>query len=71
MFRCDNCGSGYSIRAASSWESCPRCLAKDRIDVPLSFELGWRGRDRLEKRPPRGPEMELVDPAALSGRPLG
>lgn len=45
MFRCDNCGSGYSMRAASSWESCPRCLAKDQINVPLSFELGWRGGD--------------------------
>jgi hypothetical protein len=45
MFRCDNCGSGYSMRAASSWESCPRCLAKERINVPLSFELGWRGGD--------------------------
>jgi hypothetical protein len=45
MFRCGNCGSGYSMRSAS-WESCPRCLAKDRINVPLSFELGWRGSDR-------------------------
>gem|GEM_PF-3827204 len=45
MFRCDNCGSGYSMRAASSWEACPRCLAKERINVPLSFELGWRGRE--------------------------
>ena len=44
MFRCDNCGSGYSMKAAASWESCPRCLAKERINVPLSFELGWTGR---------------------------
>jgi hypothetical protein len=42
MFRCDNCGSGYSAQAASSWTSCPRCLAKDRIQVPLAFELGWQ-----------------------------
>lgn len=46
MFRCDNCGSGYSMRAASSWEACPRCLAKDQIKVPLNFELGWRGSGR-------------------------
>jgi hypothetical protein len=44
MFRCDNCGSGYSAQAASSWASCPRCLAKERIRMPLSFELGWQRR---------------------------
>jgi hypothetical protein len=42
MFRCESCGSGYSMRAASSWEACPRCLARDKITVPLTFELGWR-----------------------------
>lgn len=42
MFRCDNCGSGYSTQAASSWISCPRCLAKDKVQIPLSFELGWQ-----------------------------
>jgi DNA-directed RNA polymerase subunit RPC12/RpoP len=42
MFRCDNCGSGYSAQAASSWTSCPRCLAKDKLLVPLTFELGWQ-----------------------------
>lgn len=42
MFRCDNCGSGYSAQAASSWATCPRCLAKDKVQVPLTFELGWR-----------------------------
>src|SRR3954447_16355060 len=45
MFRCDNCGSGYSAQAASSWISCPRCLAKEKIQVPLAFELGWQRRD--------------------------
>jgi hypothetical protein len=42
MFRCESCGSGYSAQAASSWEACPRCLAKEGAKVPLSFELGWR-----------------------------
>ena len=42
MFRCDNCGSGYSMRAAASWDSCPRCLAKERVNMPLKFELGWK-----------------------------
>jgi hypothetical protein len=52
MFRCDNCGSGYSAQAASSWTSCPRCLAKERIQVPLAFELGWqRQRTQAEATP--------------------
>lgn len=42
MFRCENCGSGYSAQAASSWASCPRCLAKEQVQIPLSFELGWQ-----------------------------
>lgn len=42
MFRCDNCGSGYSAQAASSWASCPRCLAKEKVQAPLTFELGWK-----------------------------
>jgi DNA-directed RNA polymerase subunit RPC12/RpoP len=42
MFRCEKCGSGYSAQAASSWTSCPRCLAKERVQVPLTFELGWQ-----------------------------
>jgi hypothetical protein len=45
MFRCDNCGSGYSAQAASSWTSCPRCLAKEKIQVPLTFELGWQRQE--------------------------
>jgi hypothetical protein len=46
MFRCDNCGSGYSAQAASSWTSCPRCLAKEKVMMPLTFELGWRRQQR-------------------------
>lgn len=42
MFRCDRCGSGYSTRAASSWRACPRCLAREKISVPLTLELGWQ-----------------------------
>lgn len=54
MFRCDNCGSGYSAQAASSWTSCPRCLAKDKIQVPLTFELGWQRQQRMEAQAPTG-----------------
>jgi len=62
MFRCDNCGSGYSAQAASSWTSCPRCLAKERIQVPLAFELGWQ-RQRSEA------EATAAPPAAASSQP--
>jgi hypothetical protein len=51
MFRCDNCGSGYSAQAAPSWTSCPRCLAKEKVQVPLAFELGWQ-RQRAEAQAP-------------------
>lgn len=51
MFRCDNCGSGYSTQAASSWTSCPRCLAKDKVQVPLTFELGWQRQRAAESQP--------------------
>jgi hypothetical protein len=54
MFRCDNCGSGYSAQAASSWTSCPRCLAREKVQVPLTFELGWQrrsGEDRVAPEP--------------------
>jgi hypothetical protein len=54
MFRCDNCGSGYSAQAASSWTSCPRCLAKEKVQVPLIFELGWQ-RQETERESPVAP----------------
>lgn len=53
MFRCDNCGSGYSAQAAASWTSCPRCLAKSKVQVPLTFELGWQRRE-ANARPAEG-----------------
>jgi hypothetical protein len=52
MFRCDNCGSGYSAQAASSWTSCPRCLAREKVQVPLTFELGWQRKGRYGKAAP-------------------
>ncbi|HET9196639.1 MAG TPA: hypothetical protein VFN92_00085 [Solirubrobacterales bacterium] len=57
MFRCDNCGSGYSAQAAGSWSCCPRCMAKDRVQVPLTFELGWR-RPAPEREAPARPERD-------------
>jgi DNA-directed RNA polymerase subunit RPC12/RpoP len=60
MFRCDNCGSGFSSQAASSWTSCPRCLAKERIQVPLTFELGWQRQ--------REPAVDRLTPQAGGSR---
>jgi len=54
MFRCDNCGSGFSAQAASSWTSCPRCLAKEKVQVPLTFELGWQRKDSQAPVPATG-----------------
>ncbi len=56
MFRCDNCGSGYSAQAASSWTACPRCLAKEKVQVPLTFELGWQRQEPPEQATSAPPE---------------
>jgi hypothetical protein len=53
MFRCDNCGSGYSAQASSSWAVCPRCLAREKIQVPLTFELGWQRKEGPGQAAPR------------------
>jgi hypothetical protein len=63
MFRCDNCGSGYSAQAASSWTSCPRCLAKDKVQVPLTFELGWQRQEGEERHVDRPAEAATAQPA--------
>lgn len=68
MFRCDNCGSGYSVRAASSLDSCPRCLAREKTVVPLTFELGWRGGSEGAGG---GGKVEVPDDVPLTRRPLG
>ena len=59
MFRCDNCGGGYTARMASSWDCCPRCLAKSKINVPLKFELGWHSGAHE-----RGPSAGKLGPHA-------
>jgi hypothetical protein len=64
MFRCDNCGSGYSAQAASSWTSCPRCLAREKIQVPLTFELGWQ-RQGAASQAPATPAKSSTSQAAL------
>lgn len=63
MFRCDNCGSGYSAQAASSWTSCPRCLAKEKVQVPLTFELGWQRQGSRAQVAPSAPKTSGSQPA--------
>jgi len=63
MFRCENFGSGYSAQAAGSWTCCPRCMAKERVQVPLTFELGWRrqAEDEAPARPaPEAPRQPAL-----------
>lgn len=64
MFRCERCGSGYSTRAASSWNACPRCLAREQISVPLTFELGWRRSAESEATPEDESERSPPDATA-------
>lgn len=67
MFRCDNCGSGYSTQAVSSSTSCPRCLAKDKVQVPLTFELGWkRAGPRREEGGEAIAHRSAATPSAVS-----
>lgn len=63
MFRCDNCGSGYSAQAASAWTSCPRCLAREKIQVPLTFELGWQRQGSRRQAPMTSSERPPSQPA--------
>lgn len=63
MFRCESCGSGYSAQAASSWDACPRCLAKEGTKVPLSFELGWRRADDARGLDKEGGRQRPAGPA--------
>ena len=65
MFRCGSCGSGYSVQAVATWESCPRCLAKERVSVPLTFELGWR--QQADEVSDEGDREERYGDAAPAG----
>lgn len=68
MFRCDNCGSGYSVRAKSeALDSCPRCLAREGLNSPLIFELGLRG---TAEGAAGGDQVQLGDDVTLQRRPL-
>jgi hypothetical protein len=38
MLRCERCGSSYSPLRSVGVENCPRCQARDRKTVPLTFK---------------------------------
>jgi predicted nucleic acid-binding Zn-ribbon protein len=46
MYTCERCGTKFG-RTSVVLESCPRCLARDGVRVPMAFKL----RDRPELRP--------------------
>jgi hypothetical protein len=66
MFRCDNCGSGYSARAAT-WESCPRCYAREGAHFPLAFEVGWHAPPGTDRRQPRPGDALAAQPSPDAG----
>jgi len=39
VFRCERCGSAYNSMHAARTENCPRCLARDRVEAPLTFKI--------------------------------
>ena len=43
MFRCERCGTGFGPIQAAVVEFCPRCRARDHVDVPL---IDKRVKDR-------------------------
>ena len=56
MYTCERCGTKFG-RTSVVLESCPRCLARDGVRVPMAFELrhqpevhpaGRRSTSRLE-----------------------
>jgi hypothetical protein len=39
MLRCERCGSSYNPLRSVGVENCPRCQARDRKTVPLTFKV--------------------------------
>ena len=35
MVKCERCGTGFGPIQAAVLEFCPRCKARDQVDVPL------------------------------------
>lgn len=53
MLRCERCGSSYSPLRSIGVENCPRCQARDRKEVPLTFkvfELPKSGKGQVDER---------------------
>lgn len=38
MFKCERCGSGYSVSHVGV-ENCPRCMLLDRVQAPLALKV--------------------------------
>jgi predicted nucleic acid-binding Zn-ribbon protein len=57
MFRCERCGSSYNALRSVGIENCPRCQARDRKRVPLTFKAFER---QGEAKEPEGERSRSV-----------
>jgi uncharacterized OB-fold protein len=55
MLRCERCGSSYSPLRTVGVENCPRCKARDRKAVPLTFKVF-----ELPPKEPKAPERSVA-----------
>jgi hypothetical protein len=65
MFTCRRCGSGYSASHIGV-ENCPRCLLRDRVQVPLSFKIFRLPDARGATMPPPSPPRRQAGSGAAS-----
>lgn len=52
MFRCERCWSSYNALRSVGIEHCPRCQARDRKQVPLTFKAFERRDKPAAAAPP-------------------
>ena len=64
MFRCESLRERLLDASGDLVGVLPTCLARDNVTVPLTFELGWRGGERGERRLP----LRRLAVGAESGR---
>ena len=82
MYACERCGTRFG-RPSAVLESCPRCLARDGVRVPLAFRLCDEGAEEAKARASAGgleasvrsrmastaPALRRFNPADIGGLP--
>jgi len=63
MFNCERCGSSYNGARAIGLENCPRCQLRDKVAVPLKFELFGSQRGAEGDGEPGGASLSSDQPA--------